>query len=259
MTAMNLFRQETCLYDNEQPNRRIQVFDRGDFRELRFGNHIVQSARCHSAPERLALEYTRAMVSGMIFRPDAEAILHIGLGAGSMPLFIHRHFPGAWQRVVELDPEVIQVARRFFDLPHSPRLRLTIGDGAEFLLTTPERYDLIFMDAFHAEGAASHVYSPTVLALARERLRPGGWLLANVWGSDRADLRRVVQCVAALFTELWSLSVRVDSNVILIAGNPRQSLQRATLLARAQVLEQTVPLEFVLWAERLRSGREGFT
>jgi spermidine synthase len=252
---MNLFRQETCLYDNEQPGRRIQVFDRADVRELRFGNHIVQSARSHADPDRLVLDYTRAMVSGMIFRPEPETILHVGLGAGSIPAFLHRHFPTVEQRVVELEPEVIQVAHRFFELPHSRRLRLTIGDGAEFLLSTPDRYDVIFLDAFQAEGAASHVYTPTVLGLAREHLRPGGWLLTNAWGSDRAELRRIFQSVAALFSELWSLSVRVDSNVILIAGNPRQPMERATLRERALVLEQTVPMEFSFWAERLRSGR----
>jgi spermidine synthase len=252
---MNPFRQETCLYDNERSDRRIQVFDRGENRELRFGNHITQSARSHSAPERLVLDYTRAMASGMVFRPEAAEILHVGLGAGSIPAFLHRFFPRLRQRVVEVDPEVIQVAYRFFDLPRSGRLRVTIGDGADFLLATQECYDMIWLDAFHAEGAAPQMSSPTVLALARERLRPGGWLLDNVWGSDRAALRRTVQTVGGLFPDLWSLSVRVESNVILIAGDPRQPLDRAVLRERAYVLEQTVPLEFSHWVERLKNGR----
>jgi spermidine synthase len=252
---MNVFRQETCLYDNEQPAHRIQVFDRGDQRELRFGNHIIQSARSHSTPGRLVLDYTRAMASAMVFRPGAEHVLHVGLGAGSMATFLYNYFPNAQQRVVELDPEVIQVAQRFFDLPHSERLRLTIGDGAEYLLSTRDRYDVIFLDAFHADGVAPHIYTPTVFNLARERLRPEGWLLTNVWGSDRAELRRTVQAVADLFSELWSLSVRVDSNVILIAGNPRQPIDRKVLRNRAATLEETVPLEFSHWVERLKTGR----
>ncbi len=248
-------RQETCLYDNERSDHRVQVFDRGENRELRFGNHIVQSSRSHSAPQRLVLDYTRAMTSGLVFRPEAGEILHVGLGAGSMPAFLHRYLPNVRQRVVELDPEVIQVAVRFFELPRSERLRVTIGDGAEFLLNTPDRYDLIFLDAFHAEGVAPHMASPTVLALARDRLRPGGWLLDNVWGSDRLELRRTVQAVAGLFPEVWSLSVREGSNVILFAGSPRTPTDRAVLRERAYVLEQTVPLEFSHWVERLQDGR----
>jgi len=190
-----------------------------------------------------------------VFHPYAADILHIGLGAGSVPGFLHMNLPGVRQRAVELDPEVVRVAHQFFSLPRSERLRITVEDGAEFLRITPDRYDVIFLDAFHADGIPVHLRSPTLLGMARERLREGGWLISNVWGSDRAALLAAIRAAGAAFKELWAISVRLDSNVILIGGNPARPPSREDLLSRAAALEQRMPLDFVQWTERLRPAR----
>jgi spermidine synthase len=252
---MSLLSTETLLYDNQREEPRIQVVETPERRELRFGNDITQSARSHRTPELLALDYTRAMMAGLLFLPDAATVLHVGLGAGSIPSFIHRNFSSVRQHVVELSGEVIQVAYRYFDLPRSRRITVVCADGAEFLRTCTERFDLIFLDAFHAEGVPPHLAAPTFLSQARAHLNNGGWLVSNAWGSDRALLRKTVQKLGEQFADLYAISVRVHSNVILIGGNPTRGLSMDLLRRRARALEDLVPLEFTHWAERIRPGR----
>jgi spermidine synthase len=250
---VSLFPQEVCVYDNGNAADRIQVFERGDRMELRFGNSIVQSARSRRAPDMLVLEYTRALLTCMLLVPDDAHILHIGLGAGTIPTFIHRHFPAARQRVIELNPQVISVAEQFFDLPQSPRLEVVRDDGINHLRIAQDAFDLIVFDAFHAQGAAQQMTTGTAFSLAQKRLKAGGWLVNNAWGSDSALLRDMLIALKERFTELHTLSVRLNSNVIVFAGSPRQATSLSRLHSRAALLGAKMPVDFDTWLKQLEA------
>lgn len=248
---MSLFPQEVCLYDNRNDAGRVQVFERGDRLELRFGNSIVQSAMSRRAPDLLLLEYTRALLTCMLLVPQDASILHLGLGAGTIPAFIFRHFPAAQQCVVELNPDVIAVAERYFGLPRSPRLHVVEDDGIEFLRRARDTYDLVVFDAFHADGAAPQLTTSVAFTLAQQRLKPGGWLVNNAWGSEGLRLRGIVTALKERFTELHTLSVRLNSNVIVLAASPRQATSLASLRKRAAELSVRMPLDFEPWLKQL--------
>jgi spermidine synthase len=249
---MKLFRYEKFVYEKVVDGVQIQVIDREDQRELRFGNHITQSARSLVSPDVLLLDYTRAMMAGLLFVPKPATVLHFGLGGGTLPDCLHRHLPEVQQRVVELNPGVVEVAYRYFDLPVSPRLEVINQDGADFLREDTGRYALIFLDAFHANGAAPHMNTATIYRLLRERLERGGWLVLNAWGSQREILMQVRQDLRSTFTQLHFLSVRSDSNVIFLAGEQASGPSLAQLKRRAQWLSQQFPLDFAGLLARLR-------
>jgi len=247
-----MFRHENRIYENVVDGVVIQVVERGDQRELRFGNQIVQSARSLTAPDVLLLDYTRAMMGGFLFAPQARNILHVGLGAGSIPTFIHRHVPEAHQRIVELNPGVIEVAKRYFDLPISPRLQVFPQDGSEFIRGDANRYDLIFLDAFHADGAASHLNTMTFFQMLAAHLKPEGWLVNNAWGSDRENLRRVRTHMGLAFDQMVSMSVRAESNVIFFVSRTADTPAASLVRRRARTLSQRFPLDFEQLMTQLR-------
>jgi spermidine synthase len=247
---------ETCIYDNGKTADRIQVFERGDRLELRFGNNIVQSAKSKQAPDFLVLEYTRALLTCMLFAPENAQMLHVGLGAGTIPDFIHRHFPKVRQRVVELSPEVIGIAYQHFGLPRSSRLEVVQDDGLHHLRVTRDEFDMIVFDAFHANGAAPEMTTANAFQLAMERLKPGGWFVNNAWGSDVALLRTIVSALKERFTEVHMLSVRMHSNVILIAGSPPTRTRLAALRERAETLSAQIHLDFEPWLKQLAAGNQ---
>lgn len=249
---MRLFSADRPIFEQESPFGPVQVFDRGEHRELRFGNHIVQSALSRKAPDLLVLDYTRAMMAGMLFAPRDGRILHLGLGAGSLPRFIHHYFPRARQTVVERNPVVIDVAYRFFDLPRSPGLTVVEDDGAAYLQRCNEPFELIVMDAFHADGADQGVQNGEMLRVVRDKVGATGWVVNNVWGSQRDNLRRVMRDMARTFRVLYGISVRVDSNVILVASATRSPPAARHLLRYAEALSLEIPLDFPRLATRLQ-------
>lgn len=251
---MKLFRYEKVVYDKVVDGVPIQVIDRGDQRELRFGNHITQSARSLLAPDVMLLDYARAMLAALLFVPKPATVLHFGLGGGTLPDALHRHLPEVQQRVVELNPGVVEVAYRYFDLPVSERLEVVVQDGLDYLESDPSRYALIFVDAFHADGPAPQMNTDAVFRMLRDRLERGGWLAVNTWGSQRERLAQVRECLRATFAQLHFMSVRTDSNVIFYASSESRQVSLAQMKRRAQWLSQQFPLDFVGLLQRVHTA-----
>ncbi len=249
---MRFFQNGNFLYEKRGGDLTVQVLQRDERRELRFGNHITQSAVSTTDPDTLQLDYTRAMMAGFLFAPEAEEILHIGLGGGSLPRFIHQHLPNARQTVIELSAEVIEVAYRYFFLPVSPRLEVFQGEGEAFLSDSGKKFDLIFLDAFNADGAPGNLNEQPFLKEARAHLTGRGWLIDNVWGSDHKNLEYVRRNLRSVFAGLFSVSVRWDSNVIFFARATAELPTPETLWAAAEAKSLTLPLDLETMARELK-------
>ncbi|MCH7479546.1 MAG: fused MFS/spermidine synthase [SAR324 cluster bacterium] len=248
---MPFFSSDKNIFEKLLGERTIQVIERDGRRELRFGNHITQSAISLQEPERLLLEYTRAMMVGFLFVRKPVSILHIGLGAGSLPRFIHLHFPACRQVVVENYSEVIEVAFRYFFLPLSPKMQVIEEEGKTYLAKAKGRFDLIFLDAFLAEGAPGQVETVPFFETAREHLAPGGWLVNNVWGSDQPNLKRVTANLVLTFANLYALPVHSGSNVIFFCGKSGSARSQAELLQAAKALADNIPVDFEKYIKKL--------
>ncbi|GAB2221750.1 hypothetical protein Drorol1_Dr00012938 [Drosera rotundifolia] len=61
-----------------------------------------------------------------------EAVV-IGLGAGLLPMFLHNFMPFCLVQVVELDPEVLRLARYYFGFQEDESLKVHLADGIEFI------------------------------------------------------------------------------------------------------------------------------
>jgi spermidine synthase len=170
------------VFSEDTRYHRLAVVEDGDSRYLRFDNSL-QSAMYVDAPFRTRYRYTDLFHLGVAYNPDARRVLYIGLGAGSSQKRLWRDFPDARLTVVELDPVVVDVARRYFRLPDDPRLGVEVGDGRRFLAARPDRWDIVVVDAFFADAIPAHLVTQEFLTLLRSRLAPGGVVVANVIGA----------------------------------------------------------------------------
>jgi spermidine synthase len=112
----------------------------------------------------------------------------IGLGGASAPKRFLRDFPALRLQIVELDPVVVRVARRYFRLPpDGPRLHTTVEDGRRYLTRTDRRWDMIVIDAFYSDAIPFHMATLEFMELARKRLAPDGVVVTNVIGAISGD------------------------------------------------------------------------
>jgi len=87
---------------------------------------------------------------------------------------------GARVDVVEINPAIVPVAVRFFDL-EPDKLQITIDDGRHFLNRCSKQYDVIVLDAFLGDSSPSHLMTREAFAAMRRVLRPGGTLVINAF------------------------------------------------------------------------------
>lgn len=185
-----------------RPNHTIEVSEQSGVRYLHFGTEWIQGAMRIARPWALELDYTREMMAALLLRPGKDwpgTVLIIGLGAGSVTKFLYRHRPQARLEVVEINPEVVAVARLAFRVPaDDARLRVHRADGVAFVRDTRMRYDCILVDGFDHRARAGALASETFYVDCRKRLTRRGLLVANMFGRSRSHDAQFA-CLAAAF------------------------------------------------------------
>jgi len=164
----------------------IEIVEEDGVRVLQIGGNAIQSAMRLDAPDRIELDYVRAMMAFLLFRPKPRDVLMIGLGAGSMARFIHQHMTGTRVTVAEINPGVVTVARRYFHFPEEDaRLEVVVGDGAELVPQRPASCDVLVVDGFINGSPAKALCAQEFYDAAHAALRPGGIMVANFMADDR--------------------------------------------------------------------------
>ena len=130
-----------------------------------------------------------------VAHPAPRRALVIGGGDGGSSEELLKHPSLEVVHMAELDPDVIEISKAQFRKVHrgvfdNPRLKVTVGDGLEYLRTTKERYDLVCMDLTDPVGPSVELYSPATFALAKRAMTANGALTLHV-GSPFSHPERV--------------------------------------------------------------------
>src|SRR3989475_10713709 len=115
----------------------------------------------------------------MLLHPAPRRVLVIGFGAGGTAWSLSRY--AALQRldIVEFVPGVIRAARFFPEVNHDvltdPRVRVIIDDGRNYLLVSPETYDVLSVDTLDPKHVGNgNLYTREFYELSKRVLTPGG-------------------------------------------------------------------------------------
>ncbi|MDA0335093.1 MAG: hypothetical protein O2782_08020 [bacterium] len=218
----------------------------GKLRSLHFGSSARQSTMFVARPEELALEYTRCMMTALLFMDaDPARALMLGLGGGSMVKFLLHWCNQCTVDVAELRPAVAAVAQRYFGLPEAnERLHLHIGDGHAYLRNTrAPPWDLVLLDLHTSSGMSPIVSAPDFLPTCKRQTAAGGVLVANLWyGVNRVAERRVRQLLETCFEHVLYLPVAGKLNCIALGMSGRAVPTWTELATRAANWQQRCQL-----------------
>jgi spermidine synthase len=117
----------------------------------------------------------------MALHPDPRRVLVVGIGTG-VTTGAAAAVDDVETTVAELSEDVLDAARRFedvnFGVLERPNLRVHVGDGRNWLLTTDERYDVVTADIMEPRSpGAGALWSREFWEIARARLTPDGIML----------------------------------------------------------------------------------
>ena len=214
----------------------IEIVEEDGVRVLQIGGNAIQSAMRLSEPDAIELDYVRAMMAFLLFCPEPRDILMVGLGGGSMARFVHARMPGTRVTVVEINPGVVTVARRYFRFPdEDERLEVVIGDGAEAVAARPGSCDVLAVDGFVNGRVAETLCTRPFYESAFAALRRHGVMVANFMADD-GRLERHCARIEKVFGRAPVLLLAEErDNLIAFApkGGPKR-LAWSTLRSRAR-------------------------
>lgn len=112
---------------------------------------------------------------------SVRRILMLGFGPGETLKMYAKRFPKASLTVVEIDPVMVDLARRFGHLNGKLIPEIIIADAAEVLPRLQGQYDLIVLDMFIGNNVGAPTYQEAFIQNVLQLLRPHGAILMNAY------------------------------------------------------------------------------
>ncbi|XP_048214276.1 eEF1A lysine and N-terminal methyltransferase isoform X1 [Perognathus longimembris pacificus] len=208
----------------------------------------------------LCCEHHKAMIAGLTLLRNPEqlldtplALLVVGLGGGSLPLFVHDHFPRSRVDAVEIDPSMLDVATQWFGFSQSDRMKVHIADGLDYITSLSGAgearppYDVIMFDVDSKDPTLGMscpppaFVEPSFLQKVRSILTPEGVFILNLVCRDSGLKDSVLADLKVAFPLLYVRRIEGEVNEILFCQlSPEQKLTTPQLLDMAQTLERTL-------------------
>lgn len=135
---------------------------------------------------------------------EPQSVLVIGGGGFTLPTALVERFSSLEATVVELDPSLPEVARKYFNLKPGPRLNVIVGDGRDFLAESNDKYDLIIVDAFSGMDVPKKMISLEAARLYHKNLAPDGVMAINFISSYHGFRLALAHQLIATFSKVFA-------------------------------------------------------
>lgn len=254
--ALRLIVTDKLIFEKKNKYHHIMVYEDGSVRTLRLGKGIEagkQSKIDTADPGTLLLEYTRLVFAGLLVKDNPRKILIIGLGGGVIPRALDKCIPGAEIHVVDIDPDVIKVAKEYFLFKPEKNIRLHISDGRFFIQKeaekkSEEKFDMIILDAFNSSSIPGHLLTKEFLEQVREILDRKGVIVANIL-SDNSLFNSILKTYRKVFgTYHVFMGEQARNAVLIIPGFDASGLDSKNIMFDAEKLQNRYHFNFSMVA-----------
>jgi spermidine synthase len=238
----------------ESEYNNVFVIKQGQMLYMNFGyrnSQYVESVIDMLDRGSLAARYTRYMTIAAVYNERFERAAFVGLGGGRTASYLVDSFPQLTLEIAELDPEVIRLAKKYFGVKESERLKIHAQDGRIFLTRSKGTYDAVFLDAYRGPFVPFHLMTREYFEIIKKHLRPGGVVAQNVEPTTMV-LDSAIRTIGAVFRNVDTYEA--GGNVVIVAydGEP---IPAARLRQRAGALTKQHKLRYDL-VELLAAKRD---
>ena len=144
----------------------------------------------------------------------------MGLGSGTYASMCQKYYPNATVTWVEIDKDIVDLARQYFRLPEDTQV--AVNDGRAYLAATEKLYDVIMVDAYQDITIPFQLSTVEMFTLVKEHLKENGVMAVNMnMRSEREGAINDYLCdtIAAVFANVNTVVVKGSTNVELFASD----------------------------------------
>jgi spermidine synthase len=247
---LGFFRRK--IYKSVAEDYSVEVTELDGIRQLHLGSKTVQSGMSVAEPLKLVFNYSRALMYFLLFRDNIKDLLMIGLGGGSVTKYIHGYCPDINQTVVEINQQVIDVARsHFFLADNDEKLNVLKGDGLHYMANNPLSQDCLMIDGFDSDGIPDGFCTPDFFDLCYDVLKDNGVFLINLWGSDKNFDIYLMRIEQTFLGRVLVLPTGKPGNIIVFGFKDPIKLTEKRLRERALKLNHDHTIDFTEFLDKL--------
>src|SRR3984885_8587235 len=211
-------------------NASVVISERGDQRFF----YVSGKSEASSAPLDMRLQRMMGHIPALIHSVstsggEPRSVLVVGFGAGvTAGSFVP--YPDVRNIVIcELEALIPPASDEFFGkenyhVLHDDRTRVVYDDARHYILTTPDKFDVITTDPIHPwVKGTSTLYSKEYYELVRSHLNPGGvaaqWL--PIYESDEETVKTEMATFFSVFPNatVWSNYLNGDGYDLVLLGS----------------------------------------
>jgi spermidine synthase len=216
--------QRVVQFDRISLYHSIQVYDENNVRTLSF-NGSWETTMSLANPLAGHFEYTEYFQMPWLWNHDIKRVLMEGLGGGSTPRAYQHYYTNVMVDVVEIDPVVVEVAKKYFTVTETPKLKIQIEDGRVFLLHSTNTYDVILMDAYsttkYGSSLPRQLTTKEFFTLASQHLSTNGVLAYNVIGQIQGFRATLIgamyRTLSEVFPHVYMFPAVESQNIVFVA------------------------------------------
>lgn len=212
------------IYETDSAYNYIQVLEIGETRYLRLNDGQGVHSIYHPTEYYYNGPWEQVLVAPF-FNPapvdpeEIESLAIVGLAAGTTARQADLVFPNIQMEGIEIDPEIVEVGRQYFDMTMS-NLHVTVQDGRWALENDPNRYQIISVDAYRPPYIPWHFTTREFFEIVHDHLTEDGVMVINVGRSpqDRRLIEMLSATILTAFPTVHVMDLPDSFNSILFAS-----------------------------------------
>ena len=149
-----------------------------------FNDGLQQNCISHYPKEKqmAGLFHTnRIAILAEVFGETGGETLVIGSAAGVLPMYFTNR--GAQVDIIEINPAMLPIAKKYFGFNPALMRSITIEDGRSAVRKIDKMYDLIVLNAFIGDSFPAHLVTQESFQNLAKRLKKSGVVLTNLMGT----------------------------------------------------------------------------
>ncbi len=223
-------KQGKCIHKSHNG---IYVYENKRYRWVLFNERFIQSLMDRKNPKKTVIPYLNTLRLFQNSHPGNTCLL--GLGAGSL---VHQLLHPEYQLdIVEILPDMINVAVNFFYLPQSPQVKIHCQCANYFLQNHPEKFFHIIVDLGNENGFPEQLKHIDFFKNIYQRLHTNGFLAFNLCQFHDINVFK------PLFKEIFGyypLVIEVDGNWLLFARKNQNKQSLVDFLQKKYYLKSLI-------------------
>ena len=162
------------LYSEDDGVQKLVIFENPLYGTVLALDGIIQTTKKDEFFYHEMITHT-----ALLSHDKPENVLIVGGGDGGTLREVLRHKNVKEVTLVEIDGRVIKLCKQYFP-EHSkgafndPRTRIVIQDAAKFVLTAPQKFDVIIADTTDPIGPGAALFTPEFFANCKKALKKNG-------------------------------------------------------------------------------------